>query len=111
MTSRYNPHRINMRYASPDGIRPNPDLIKRTRENFGVRNHIPRGPPPSQLPLPSPALRRQPSTKVIKGKNRTWTIRDAGKRKTKRKYKHKNKDKNKDKNKHKNKSKNNSKSK
>lgn len=78
---RYSRNRIDMRYGSPDAIRPNPDLIRQTRENFNRKN-TPRGPSPSHLPMPSERLltRRKSSSKslspiVIQGKNRKWTIK------------------------------------
>ena len=83
MNSRYNPRPIDMRYNSPDAIRPNESLVARTQQNFGKRPH-PRGPSPSQLPMPSLQLRtseqapsllhRQPSSKITKGKKRNWSI-------------------------------------
>tara|TARA_B100000424_G_C22786248_1_gene422444 strand:- start:343 stop:729 length:387 start_codon:yes stop_codon:yes gene_type:complete len=88
---RYSRNRIDMRYGSPDVIRPNPDLIRRTRENFSRKN-IPspisrprpssRPPSPSQLPMPSQRLLTKQNTRskspkpiVIQGKNRKWTIK------------------------------------
>ena len=62
---RYSRNRIDMRYGSPDGIRPNTDLIRRTRENFNRKNiqspisrprPSSRPPSPSQLPMPSQRL-------------------------------------------------------
>lgn len=44
--------KIDMRYASPDNIRPNSDLLKRARINFNKYN-----------------------TQMIKGKKRTWKIK------------------------------------
>ena len=90
---RYSRNRIDMRYGSPDIIRPNPDLIRRTRENFNRKNiprltprsrsrPRPRPPSPSQLPMPSQRLltrqntrSKSPSPVVIQGKNRKWTIK------------------------------------
>ena len=73
--------KTDIRYASPDAIRPNPDLIRRTRENFN-RKTIPRPPSPSQLPMPSQRLltrkksrSKSPKPVVVQGKNRKWTIK------------------------------------
>lgn len=73
--------KTDIRYDSPDGIRPNPDLVKRTRENFNRKN-IQRHPSPSQLPMPSQRLLTRRSTRskspkpvVVQGKNRKWTIK------------------------------------
>jgi len=73
--------KTDIRYASPDAIRPNPDLIRRTRENFN-RKTTPRAPSPSQLPMPSQRLLTRKSTRskspkpvVVQGKNRKWTIK------------------------------------
>ena len=78
---RYTRSKSDIRYDSPDGIRPNPDLVKRTRENFNRKN-IQRHPSPSQLPMPSQRLLTRRSTRskspkpvVVQGKNRKWTIR------------------------------------
>ena len=60
MTSRYNPHRIDMRYASPDGIRPNRELLARAHENFN-----------------QPRITHKPSPHTTRGKNRTWTVISA----------------------------------
>lgn len=88
---RYSRNRIDIRYSSPDGIRPNPDLIRRTRENFNRKNiprpisiprPRPRPPSPSHLPMPSQRLltkqntrSKSPSPVVIQGTNRKWTIK------------------------------------
>ena len=73
--------KTDIRYASPDAIRPNPDLIRRTRENFN-RKTTPRPPSPSQLPMPSQRLltrkssrSKSPKPVVVRGKNRKWTIK------------------------------------
>lgn len=78
---RYTRTKSDIRYDSPDGIRPNPDLVKRTRENFNRKN-IQRHPSPSQLPMPSRRLltrrntrSKSPAPVVIQGKNRKWTIK------------------------------------
>jgi len=82
MYSRYNPHPINMRYASPDSLRPNSNLLARAHQNFGNYPY-PKGPPPSQLPMPSLRLRNSEQSppkqrsprQQIKGINRTWTVK------------------------------------
>ena len=84
---RYSRAKINMRYASPDAIRPNEQLKKRTIDQFGFRpkkEHlqkikkdfdkdfdkkfnikseptqvIPQPPSPSHLPMPSNRLTRK----------------------------------------------------
>ena len=76
---RFTRKKTDMRYASPDGIRPNPDLVKRARENFN-RKTTPRAPSPSQLPMPSHRLltrKKSPSKPldvVVQGKRRKWII-------------------------------------
>ena len=77
---RFTRSKTDMRYASPDGIRPNPDLVKRARENFN-RKTTPRAPSPSQLPMPSQRLltrrkshSKSPTPLVIQGENRKWII-------------------------------------
>ena len=72
--------KTDIRYASPDGIRPNPELINRARENFNRKN-TQRPPSPSQLPIPSQILltrkksrSKSPRVVVLQGKNRKWTI-------------------------------------
>ena len=71
--SRYNPHPPNIKYLSPDGIRPNKELIEKTRENFNKKFPPIKGPSPSNLPMPSDALLK----KKIQGKKRTWTIKST----------------------------------
>ena len=76
MTSRERYHPINMEYASPDGIRPNTNLIQRARENFNKQfNRIPRlhikPPSPSALPMPPQRFRER---KLHRGRNRTWRL-------------------------------------
>lgn len=72
-----------MRYLSPDGLRPNPLLIEKTRKQFDwnkFRNKKTRkAPEPHELPMPSLKLRQKKkdsnsNIKIIKGKNRTWTV-------------------------------------
>lgn len=96
--------KTDMRYASPDAIRPHPLLQEKTIKDFGMRPnrerlekirqdfnrkfntkltpHSPRAPSPSQLPMPSQRLLTRRSTRskspkpvVIQGKNRKWTIK------------------------------------
>lgn len=77
------PKKIDMRYESPDGVRPNPELVERARKNFNRKNTpLLRAPSPSQLPMPSKKLlnknnsrSKSPSPVVIQGKNRKWTIK------------------------------------
>lgn len=87
---RYSGKKTDIRYGSPDGIRPNPDLIRRTRTNFNRKNiqrarpiPIPIPPSPSQLPMPSQRLLTKRKTRskslspvVIQGKNRKWTLNE-----------------------------------
>jgi len=80
----------NIRYNSPDGIRPNEDLINRTRKNFPRK----KAPSPSQLPIPNNLLNKKQEIKlpekmelkslnklistpeeIIYGKKRTWKIK------------------------------------
>lgn len=79
-------NRSDMRYRSPDGIRPNQELLERARKNFNKtfpKQTTPVKPPsPSQLPMPSKKLlnknksrSKSPSPIVIQGKNRKWTIK------------------------------------
>ena len=96
--------KTDIRYASPDAIRPHPLLQKETIKYFGVRANrerlekirqdfnrkfnikstppSPRAPSPSQLPMPSQRLLTRRSTRskspkavVVQGKNRKWTIK------------------------------------
>ena len=75
MARERNEQRLDMRYASPDFIRPNPTLVQRTAENFKWNEpHLTiHGPSPSNLPIPSEKLTR----KIVKGKNRTWIINNS----------------------------------
>ena len=56
--------RTYMRYASPDGIRPNLELVKRAQQNFIRRQRHPRPPSPSTLPLPSPRLQTRVQPRI-----------------------------------------------
>jgi len=96
--------KTDIRYASPDAIRPHPLLQEKTIKDFGMRPnrerlekirqefnrkfntkptpHSPRAPSPSQLPMPSQRLLTRRSTRskspkpvVVQGKNRKWTIK------------------------------------
>jgi len=103
---------LDMRYASPDNIRPNQDLLEKTKRNFSWDKFKTKHTnPPSPNLLPMPPVQWQKKTiptattsnldenvKIIKGKNRTWKIsaaargfRNRKRLKTKKKYKSKKK--------------------
>lgn len=76
----------DMRYASPDGTRPNPELVKRAQQNFIRRQRHPTPPSPSTLPQPSQRLLTRPKSRsksrskspkaiTIQGRNRRWTVK------------------------------------
>ena len=96
--------KTDIRYASPDAIRPHPLLQEETIKDFGMRPNrerlekikqdfnrkfntkptppSPRAPSPSQLPMPSQRLltrrssrSKSPKQVVVQGKNRKWTIK------------------------------------
>ena len=96
--------KTDIRYASPDAIRPHPVIQEKTIKDFGVRPNRERlekirqdfsrkfntksthpsltPPSPSQLPMPSQRLLTRRSTRskspkpvVVQGRNRKWTIR------------------------------------
>ena len=78
-----NRKRTDMRYASPDGTRPNPELVERAQRNF-IRQRYPSPPSPSTIPLPSHRLLAHPKSKsrskspkpiTIQGRNRLWTVK------------------------------------
>ena len=75
-----NRKRTDMRYASPDGMRPNPELVERAQRNF-MRRRYPTPPSPSTIPQPSQRLLARPKTRskspkpiTIQGRNRRWTV-------------------------------------
>ena len=85
--------RTDMRYASPDGTRPNPELVKRAQQNFIRQQRHPTPPSPSTLPLPSPRLltrtksrskskSKSPKAITIQGRNRRWTVKTHQKKAT-----------------------------
>ena len=85
--------RTDMRYASPDGTRPNPQVVKRAQQNFIRRQHHPTPPSPSTLPLPSQRLLTKPKSRsksrskspkaiTIQGRNRRWTVKTHQKKPT-----------------------------
>ena len=87
--------RTDMRYASPDGTRPNPELVKRAQQNFIRRQRHPTPPSPSTLPPPSPRLLTKPKSRpksrykspkaiIIQGRNRRWTVKTHQKKATPR---------------------------
>ena len=80
----------NIRYNSPDGIRPTEDLINRAKINFPRK----KPPSPSQLPIPNKLLNKKQEIKlpekvelkslsklittpeeIIHGKKRTWKVK------------------------------------
>jgi hypothetical protein len=74
-----NRKRTDMRYASPDGMRPNPELVERSQRNF-MRRRYPTPPSPSTIPQPSQRLLARPKSKspkpiTIQGRNRRWTVK------------------------------------
>lgn len=86
LTNKYYRKRTDMRYASPDGTRPNPELVERAQRNFIRRQHHRSPPSPSALPQPSPRLLARPNTRpnsrskspkpiTIQGRNRRWTVK------------------------------------
>lgn len=88
-----NRKRTDMRYASPDGTRPNPELVERAQRNFIRRQHHPTPPSPSALPQPSSRLLARPNTRpnsrskspkpiTIQGRNRRWTVKTHQKKPT-----------------------------
>ena len=88
-----NRKRTDMRYASPDGTRPNPELMERAQRNFRRHTTIPTPPSPSTLPLPSPRLLARPKSRsksrskspkpiTIQGRNRRWTVKTHQKKAT-----------------------------
>ena len=88
-----NRKRTDMRYASPDGTRPNPELVERAQRNFIKRQHHPTPPSPSTLPQPSPRLLTRPKSRskstskspkpiTIQGRNRRWTVKTHQKKAT-----------------------------
>jgi len=81
--------RTDMRYASPDGTRPNPQVVKRAQQNFIRRQHHPTPPSPSALPQPSQRLLTKPKSRskspkaiTIQGRNRRWTVKTHQKKPT-----------------------------
>lgn len=101
---RYPRAKIDMRYGSPDVIRPNKELEKRTIDQFGrtpnkeylkkmredfnkkfnVKSELPRPPSPKRLPIPSQRLltrkndrSKSPKPLEIQGRNRKWTIKNV----------------------------------
>ena len=88
-----NRKRTDMRYASPDGTRPNPELVERAQRNFRRHTTIPTPPSPSTLPLPSQRLLTKPKSRsksrskspkaiTIQGRNRRWTVKTHQKKAT-----------------------------
>lgn len=88
-----NRKRTDMRYASPDGTRPNPELVERAQRNFIRRQHHRIPPSPSALPQPSSRLLARPNTRpnsrskspkpiTIQGRNRRWTVKTHQKKPT-----------------------------
>ena len=88
-----NRKRTDMRYASPDGTSPNPELVERAQQNFIRRQHHPPPPSPSTLPLPSQRLLTRPKSRsksrskspkaiTIQGRNRRWTVKTHQKKAT-----------------------------
>lgn len=106
--NRLNSNQLDMRYASPDFMRPNPELLQKTKRNFSwnkFRTKQTRPPSPNLLPMPPvnwqkkqimhvPTSNLDENVKIKKGKNRTWKIsaaargiRNRKRLKTKKKYK------------------------
>lgn len=82
--SRRHFNKLDMRYASPDYIRPNPHLLERTRRNF-VWKKFKNPPSPHLLPMPPIEWQKKmiplaisdkldKKVKLVTGKNRTWKI-------------------------------------
>ena len=86
--NRSDSNQLDMRYASPGYIRPNQDLIEKTKRNFSwdkFRTKHNRPPSPNLLPMPPVQWQKKTipaattsnldeNVKIIKGKNRTWKI-------------------------------------
>ena len=114
--NRRDSNKLDMRYASPDYIRPNSDLIEKTKRNFSwdkFRRKQTSPPSPNLLPMPPVEWQKKnipvvntsnldENVKFVKGKHRTWKIsavargfRNRKRIKTKKKNKSKKKYRNK----------------
>lgn len=75
-----------IKYSSPDGIRPNIELESRRKKNFNNLVY-PKGPNPNTLPLPPQHWLKNinivsDNNIIVNGKNRIWII----KKKQRKKY-------------------------